>query len=70
MRRIQLYLESEMDDELAAEAARQNISKAALIRNLVRSGFQRSGQDPVDSVIGTGDGRAVEDIDSALYGAG
>jgi len=68
MRRIQLYFDEDTDDELAAEAARRGVSKAALVRDLVRQGFQREAQDPIDNVIGLGDGEPVEDIDVAVYG--
>ena len=68
MRRIQLYFDEGTDDELAAEAARRGVSKAALVRDLVRQGFHREAQDPIDSVIGLGDGEPVEDIDAAIYG--
>lgn len=57
-----------MDDDLASEAARRGISKAALVRDLVRQGFRQSSRDPVDEVIATGDGEPTEDIDAALYG--
>lgn len=68
MKRIQLYIEEDVDDALAAEAARRGVSKAALVRRLVRQGFSRPGRDPIDDVIGTGGGAAVDDIDAALYG--
>lgn len=58
-----------MDDELASEAVRRGVSKAALVRELVRSSFHPAGQDPVDNLIGTGDGEPVDGIDAAIYGA-
>lgn len=70
VRRIQLYFEEEMDDELASEAARRGLSKAALVRDLVRQTFHQSGQDPIDSVIGMGTGEPVDNIDAAIYGSG
>ena len=68
MRRIQIHLEDETDEALAVEASRRGISKAALIRELVRQGFAGPGTDPVDAVIGMGDGNPVDDIDHVLYG--
>ncbi|GIU91153.1 MAG: antitoxin VapB20 [Acidimicrobiia bacterium] len=68
MRRIQIHLEEDVDDALAAEAARRGISKAALIRELVRQAFPGPSRDPVEAVIGAGDGEPVDDIDRVLYG--
>jgi hypothetical protein len=61
-------MEEEVDDQLAAEAARRGVSKASLIRDLVRAGFTSPGVDPVDQVIGQGDGEPVDNIDEAVYG--
>jgi hypothetical protein len=68
MRRIQLHLEEALDDALADEANRRGVPKAALIRELLRQGFPTSCEDPVDTVIGAGDGEPVDDIDAVLYG--
>ncbi|MDQ3538792.1 MAG: ribbon-helix-helix domain-containing protein [Actinomycetota bacterium] len=68
MRRIQIHLDDAVDDRLAVEARRRSLSKAALIRLLIRQGFPQGGKDPVDAVIGMGDGEAVDDIDAAVYG--
>lgn len=68
MRRIQIHLEEETDQALAAEAARRGISKAALIREMVRQAFTRPGRDPMEGVIGAGDGEPADDIDRVLYG--
>lgn len=67
MRRIQLYFDEETDDALAAEATRRGTSKAALVRELVRQGFQRPGRDPIEDIIGISDGDDVADIDAAVY---
>lgn len=68
MRRIQIHLEDEVDEELAHEARRRGLSKAALIREVLRSGFAGPGEDPVDPLVGAGDGESVTDIDEAVYG--
>jgi hypothetical protein len=57
-----------MDSALAAEAARRGISKAALVRELLGRRFDRPGRDPIDDVIGLGDGKPVDEIDAAVYG--
>ncbi len=42
--------------------------KAALIRLLLRDGVAGPcGNDPLDAVIGRGDGHPVDDIDAAIY---
>lgn len=68
MRRIQIHLEDEVDEALAREARRRGSSKAALIREVLRTGFPAPGEDPVDALVGAGDGQAVDDIDEASYG--
>ncbi len=57
-----------MDDDLATEARHRGISKAALIRILLRQGFGQREVDPVESIIGGGDGRPAPDIDEVVYG--
>jgi len=69
MRRVNIHLEEEVDRELAAEAARRGVSKAALIREYVRRGIQTTTIDPIDAVIGVGEGEPVDDIDQVLYGS-
>ena len=68
MRRIQIHLDDTVDDRLAVEARRRSLSKAAFIRLLIRQGFPQDPEDPVDAVIGTGDGEGVDDIDATVYG--
>jgi hypothetical protein len=69
MKRLQISIEEEMDDALAVEAARRRISKAAVIRELVRDrlGGTRSAPDPMAALIGDIDDEAG-DIDEVLYG--
>ncbi|MCC7077910.1 MAG: CopG family transcriptional regulator [Acidimicrobiia bacterium] len=68
MRRIQVHIDEAMDDELAAEARRRGMSKAGLIRLLLSQQSQATASDPVDALIGTGDGDPAEDIDAVVYG--
>lgn len=65
---MQIHLDDTVDDRLAIEARRRSMSKAALIRLLIRQGFHQGADDPVDAVIGMGDGEAVDDIDATVYG--
>jgi len=68
MRRIQLYMDEQLDDQLETEAARIGTSKAALIREAVASFFGQAGpSDPVDDLIGAFDGPAGEAIDDVIY---
>jgi len=68
VRRIQIYLDESTDRRLAAEAARRGVSKASLIRQLVDRGFPEQRVDPIDALVGAGDGEPVDDIDEAIYG--
>jgi hypothetical protein len=70
MRRIQIYIEEELDDVLQAEAARSGTSKAALIRDCVAARFKSAGSvddDPLTALVGTVDAEPG-DIDEVVYG--
>lgn len=71
MRRVQIHMEEGMDDEAAREAAREGISKAALIRRCVAEGLgaRRNGaDDPWAALVGWLDDEPVGNIDEVLYG--
>jgi hypothetical protein len=70
MRRIQFYLDEDLDDTLEAEAARIGTSKAALIRESVAARFRRTGRhdDPMEAMLGAFAGEAGDDIDDVVYG--
>jgi hypothetical protein len=53
MKRLQIYIEEEVDRALGIEARRQRKSKAALIRECVTDRLHVSSQDPVDAFIGS-----------------
>ena len=70
MRRIQIYIDEDLDEALQLEAANVGRSKAALIRECVsvRYGRKRSrDKDPLTGLIGSVD---VEpsDVDDVVYG--
>ena len=70
MRRIQIYIEEELDDVLKAEAARSRRSKAAIIRECVSARLlnqKPTGLDPLTALAGTMDVEPA-DIDEVVYG--
>jgi hypothetical protein len=70
VKRLQISIEVELDDALAAEAARRGTSKAALIREYVRERLDvpADAADPFVELIGDIDDEAG-DIDAVLYGS-
>lgn len=74
MKRLQIYLDEELDDRLAADALREGTSKAALIREAVATRYGEKDQgaalppsDPLDALVAAIPGDAG-DIDALLYG--
>ena len=69
MKRLQIYIEEELDDAVEVEALRTRRSKAAVIRELVAVGLGKAQQahDPVDDLIGSIDAEPG-DIDDMVYG--
>lgn len=70
MRRIQIYLEEELDEALKVESAGSGRSKAELIRECVAVRYQPLrpvSEDPLDALVGKFD---VEpgDVDDVVYG--
>lgn len=68
MKRLQIYIEREADEALAAEAAREGVSKASIIRRLVaqHTGMQNAA-DPIDDLVGSFDTEPGE-VDEVVYG--
>ncbi len=67
MRRLQISIDEELDEALAVEASRRHISRAGLIRELVRQQLRPSGElDPFSSLVGDIDDDAG-DIDEVVY---
>ncbi|HUY08945.1 MAG TPA: CopG family transcriptional regulator [Candidatus Dormibacteraeota bacterium] len=69
VRRLQIYIDEELDERLTTEAARGKTSKAALIRRGVRERFgqQDTGSDPLAELIGAYD-QDPGGIDEVVYG--
>ena len=69
MKRLQIYIEEELDEALAVEAVRSKTSKAALIREFVaeRLGGGAGRRDPLDELVGAYEGEAGS-IDDVVYG--
>lgn len=69
VKRLQIYIEEEMDEALAGRALRDGTSKAALIRQFVaeRMGTQGTGEDPLDALVGRYDEQPGP-IDALVYG--
>ena len=71
MRRIQLYVDDDVDRALSAEAALRGTSRSAVIRDAVRTslnGYFENEPDPIDALIGSVDIDPVDDIDEVIYG--
>lgn len=69
VKRLQIYIDQELDERLAAEAAREATSKAALIRRAVREhlGQPAGAADPLAALIGAYD-LEPGSIDQVVYG--
>lgn len=68
MRRIQIYMDEDLDDLLETDAARLGVSKASLIRDAVAQRYAgRSDEDPVTALIGAYDGPAGDSVDDVVY---
>lgn len=70
MRRIQIYIEEELDERLGAAAARGGVSKAALIRDAIARVYTTGAApsaDPLDRLVGALD-IEPSSIDGTVYG--
>jgi hypothetical protein len=70
MKRLQIYIDENVDQALGVEARRQRKSKAALIREYVAERLREPGPDPVDAFIGSFDGGVdlSASVDDVVYG--
>ncbi|WP_419845135.1 CopG family transcriptional regulator [Candidatus Poriferisocius sp.] len=70
VRRIQLYMDDDLDHALTAEAARSGRSRSELVRMAVRQSLEHKltvDPDPIDALIGSVDIDPIDDIDAAIY---
>ena len=73
VRRIQLYLEDDIDEALSVAAARRGISRSALMRGAVRVALAAETgalADPLDTLVGSVDVEPDDDLDAVIYGTG
>ena len=73
MRRIQLYLEDDIDEALSVAAARRGISRSAMMRDAVRVALAAETEalaDPLDGLVGSVDVEPDDDLDVVIYGIG
>lgn len=73
MRRIQLYMDEDLDDALSLQARQQGVAKAVLIRQYLRHHVRppENEDDPSDHLIGSyeGDPTGSTSVNDVLYGA-
>lgn len=72
MKRLQIYIDEELDAALAVESRRAGRSKAALIRECVAKRYRgRSSADPLDRIVGFIEGAPgdSESVDEVVYGS-
>jgi hypothetical protein len=69
VKRLQIYIDEDLDEALASLALREHSSKAALIRQFVAERLRLPTQepDPLDRLVGRFD-EASGDVDRLLYG--
>ena len=70
VRRIQLYVDEDVDDALTAKAAQLGTSRSALVRDAVRASLDAhldTVADAVDSLVGNLDVDPDDDIDAVIY---
>ena len=72
MKRLQIMIEEDIDAALERQAAREGVSKAALIRRYVRERLKplpAIDRDPLWEMVGADrEVEPVDDIDEFLYG--
>lgn len=70
MRRIQLYIDEDLDEALSAVAARRGVSRSAYVRDAVRSCLADGPEtlsDALDALVGSVDVEPSDDLDAVIY---
>ncbi len=69
MKRLQIYIDEEVDQALAMQALHEGTSKAALVRRFVAAQVvpNSTTPDPLDALVGWLD-IGPSDIDEVVYG--
>jgi hypothetical protein len=60
VKRLQMYMDEDLDEVLTIEAKRSGRSKAELIRECVAARYRRREADPVDLLVGLVEGGAAD----------
>ena len=69
VKRLQIMIETDLDDLLGRQARAEGCSKAALVRRYVRERLRvPAGDDPLRGMAGAYDGLPADDIDEVVYG--
>lgn len=69
MKRLQIYIDEELDSALAVESRRRGTSKAALIRQYVAERIGNRPTEPIDGLVGIVEGTRNESasVDAVVY---
>jgi Ribbon-helix-helix protein, copG family len=72
MKRLQIVIDEDLDEALGAEALRERVSKAELLRRYARmqlAPLPPIEEDPLWEMVGADDGRPTDskDVDEVVY---
>ena len=70
MKRLQIMIEEDLDAALDRQAAAEGVSKAAIIRRIVRAELPTTvphAADPLSTMVGADSYERADDIDDGVY---
>lgn len=70
MKRLQIMIEEDLDAALDRQAAAEGVSKASIIRRIVRAELPTTvplAADPLSRMVGADSYAPVDDIDDVVY---